>query len=37
MAQNLIYFICGILAIFVAVVFALFVISTLKKNKYQNG
>lgn len=31
MAQNLIYFICGILAIFVAVVFALFVISTLKK------
>ena len=31
MAQSLIYFICGILAIFAAVVFALFVISTLKK------
>ena len=31
MAQSLIYFICGILAIFVAVVFTLFVISTLKK------
>ena len=31
MAQSLIYFICGILVIFAAVVFALFVISTLKK------
>ena len=31
MAQSLIYFICGILAISAAVVFALFVISTLKK------
>ena len=31
MAQSLIYFICGILAIFAAVVFALFIISTLKK------
>ena len=31
MTQSLIYFLCGILAMFVAVVFEFFVISTLKK------